>query len=114
LAPPEIASIATARQSLPQRRLRIGRIEKRRATTQSAPPGVQPATRLNEKKNATALFRAPVSAAGQPTNRYAERTARHPAGAPGSEQSSPACHEILRGCRGEYRHSTEFILTAEC
>jgi hypothetical protein len=79
------------------------------ATTQSAPPGVQPAVRLNEKKNATALFRAPVSAASQPANRYAERTARHPAGAPGSEQFSPACHDILCGCRGEYRHPTTEI-----
>jgi hypothetical protein len=42
----------------------------------------------------------------QPASRYAERSARHPAGAPGSEQFSPACHEIVRGCRCEYRHPT--------
>jgi hypothetical protein len=57
-----------------------------------------------------ALFRTPVSAASQPANRYAERTARHPVGAPGSEQFSPACHKIVCGCRGEYRHPTDVFL----
>jgi hypothetical protein len=33
-----------------------------------------------------ALFRAPVSGASQPANRYAERTTRYTAGAPGLEQ----------------------------
>jgi hypothetical protein len=59
-----------------------------------------------KKKNKTAHFRAPVSAASQPANRYAERNARYTAGTPGLEQFSPACHEIVCGCRSENRHPT--------
>jgi hypothetical protein len=39
-----------------------------------------------KKRNKMALYRTPVFAASQPANRYAERTAWYPAGAPGFEQ----------------------------
>jgi hypothetical protein len=58
------------------------------------------------KRRTRRPFSGPVSAASQPANCYTERTAWHPAGAPGSEQFSLACHEIVRGCRCEYRHPT--------
>jgi hypothetical protein len=95
----------------------------------------QPAARLKEiktkrpfsgpqfspkRRNKTAFLGAPVftekkkldgplqgpSFRRQPANRYAERTARYPAGAPGLEQFSPACYEIVRGCHCEYRQTT--------
>jgi hypothetical protein len=66
-----------------------------------------------KEERSTALFRATVSADSQPATHYAERTTRYPAGVPGSEQFSPACYKIVRGCRGKYRHPTKesFIFT---
>jgi hypothetical protein len=59
-----------------------------------------------KEERSTALFRATVSADSQPDTRYAERTARYPAGAPGSEHFSAVCYKIVRGCRATYRHPT--------
>jgi hypothetical protein len=61
---------------------------------------------LPKRRNKTALLGATVFAASQPANHCAERNAWYQAGAPSLEQFSPACYEIVRGCRCEYRHPT--------
>jgi hypothetical protein len=83
----------------------------------------QPAALLKEKKNGP--FQDPSfhrkeetkqpSTGPQflpPANHYAECSTRYPAGAPSLEQFLPACYEIVRGCRCEYRQPTH--VTSKC